>query len=100
MPAWAASSASTQPPPSFSPGVSSRPGLFRPNTSTPLSRWSCSARSSPPARQDMSAAIQMEGLTKDYAVGFWRRRPYRALDDLTLEIGTGEVFGFLGPNGA
>src|SRR4051812_42660188 len=48
----------------------------------------------------MSAAIRMEALTKDYAVGFWRRRPYRALDDLTLEIGTGEVFGFLGPNGA
>jgi ABC-2 type transport system ATP-binding protein len=42
----------------------------------------------------------MEALTKDYAVGFWRRRPYRALDDLTLEIETGEVFGFLGPNGA
>jgi ABC-2 type transport system ATP-binding protein len=42
----------------------------------------------------------MESLTKDYAVGFWRRRPYRALDDLTLEIGSGEVFGFLGPNGA
>src|SRR3954463_15399950 len=48
----------------------------------------------------MSAAIRMEALTKDYAVGFWRRRPYRALDDLTLDIGTGEVFGFLGPNGA
>src|SRR4051812_12664581 len=48
----------------------------------------------------MSAAIRMESLTKDYVVGFWRRRPYRALDDLTLEIGTGEVFGFLGPNGA
>src|SRR3954449_12969256 len=48
----------------------------------------------------MSAAIRIESLTKDYAVGFWRRRPYRALDDLTLEIGTGEVFGFLGPNGA
>jgi ABC-2 type transport system ATP-binding protein len=48
----------------------------------------------------MSAAIRMEALTKDYAVGFWRRRPYRALDDLTLEIETGEVFGFLGPNGA
>ena len=48
----------------------------------------------------MSAAIRLEALTKDYAVGFWRRRPYRALDDLTLEIETGEVFGFLGPNGA
>lgn len=48
----------------------------------------------------MSAAIETEGLTKDYLVGFWRPRPYRALDALTLSIGTGEVFGFLGPNGA
>ncbi len=39
-------------------------------------------------------------LTKDYAVGFWRQRPYRALDRLTLEVEAGEVFGFLGPNGA
>jgi ABC-2 type transport system ATP-binding protein len=39
-------------------------------------------------------------LTKDYAVGFWRKRPYRALDGLTLEVVPGEVFGFLGPNGA
>jgi ABC-2 type transport system ATP-binding protein len=39
-------------------------------------------------------------LTKDYAVGFWRKRPYRALDQLTLEVEAGEVFGFLGPNGA
>jgi ABC-2 type transport system ATP-binding protein len=39
-------------------------------------------------------------LTKDYAVGFWRKRPYRALDRLTLEVEPGEVFGFLGPNGA
>jgi ABC-2 type transport system ATP-binding protein len=48
----------------------------------------------------MAAAIRIEGLTKDYAVGFWRRRPYRALDRLTLDVQTGEVFGFLGPNGA
>src|SRR6476661_370139 len=39
-------------------------------------------------------------LTKDYAVGFWRKRPYRALDTLTLDVEAGEVFGFLGPNGA
>jgi ABC-2 type transport system ATP-binding protein len=39
-------------------------------------------------------------LTKDYSVGFWRKRPYRALDHLTLEVSEGEVFGFLGPNGA
>jgi ABC-2 type transport system ATP-binding protein len=45
-------------------------------------------------------AIATDALTKDYAVGFWRKRPYRALDGLTLEVGEGEVFGFLGPNGA
>ena len=48
----------------------------------------------------MPAAIETEGLTKDYLVGFWRPRPYRALDGLTLQVEPGEVFGFLGPNGA
>jgi ABC-2 type transport system ATP-binding protein len=48
----------------------------------------------------MASAIRIEGLTKDYSVGFWRRRSYRALDQLTLDIQQGEVFGFLGPNGA
>jgi len=48
----------------------------------------------------MPLAIRIEELTKDYAVGFWRKRPYRALDRLSLSIETGEVFGFLGPNGA
>jgi ABC-2 type transport system ATP-binding protein len=46
------------------------------------------------------AALATHELTKDYAVGFWRKRPYRALDGLTLEVEAGEVFGFLGPNGA
>jgi ABC-2 type transport system ATP-binding protein len=45
-------------------------------------------------------AIDTEDLTKDYALGFWRRRPYRALDRLTLAVEPGEVFGLLGPNGA
>ena len=48
----------------------------------------------------MPPAITIDALTKDYAVGFWRRRPYRALDRLSLTIDQGEVFGFLGPNGA
>jgi ABC-2 type transport system ATP-binding protein len=48
----------------------------------------------------MPPAIQIEELTKDYAVGFWRSRPYRALDRLSLQVESGEVFGFLGPNGA
>ncbi|MEO6212124.1 MAG: ABC transporter ATP-binding protein [Vicinamibacterales bacterium] len=48
----------------------------------------------------MTAAIHIDNLSKDYAVGMWRRRRYRALDRLTLSIEPGEVFGFLGPNGA
>jgi len=38
-------------------------------------------------------AIATEGLTRDYG-------PVRAVDDLYLEVESGEVFGFLGPNGA
>jgi ABC-2 type transport system ATP-binding protein len=45
-------------------------------------------------------AIETEELTKDYRVGFWRPKPYRALDRLTMTVEEGEVFGFLGPNGA
>jgi ABC-2 type transport system ATP-binding protein len=47
-----------------------------------------------------SAAIEMDGLTKDYGVGFWMAKKLRSLDGLTLRIETGEVFGLLGPNGA
>ena len=45
-------------------------------------------------------AIRTENLTKDFSIGFWRPRPYRALDGLNLEVAQGETFGFLGPNGA
>ena len=45
-------------------------------------------------------AIRTEALTKHYRVGFWRPRPYVALDALSLSVREGEVFGFLGPNGA
>lgn len=48
----------------------------------------------------MPAAIEIDGLTKDYPVGFWRKRLRRSLDNLTLKVQEGEVFGFLGPNGA
>ena len=47
-----------------------------------------------------SPALATFDLTKDFSVGFWRKRPYRALDRLTLEVAPGEVFGLLGPNGA
>jgi ABC-2 type transport system ATP-binding protein len=45
-------------------------------------------------------AIEILGLEKTYAVGFWRKRPRHALKPLTLSIEEGETFGFLGPNGA
>ena len=45
-------------------------------------------------------AIRTEALTKHYRVGFWRSRPYVALDALTIEVRRGDIFGFLGPNGA
>ena len=47
-----------------------------------------------------TAAIRTRELSKDYHVGFWRPRPYRALDRLSIEVAPGDVFGFLGPNGA
>jgi ABC-2 type transport system ATP-binding protein len=48
----------------------------------------------------MTAVIQIENLTKDYEVGFLRKRRVRALDALSLEVARGEIFGFLGANGA
>src|SRR5215510_5086802 len=45
-------------------------------------------------------AIEIQGLEKTYRVGFWRKRPKRALHPLHLSVEEGEIFGFLGPNGA
>src|SRR5215212_109750 len=44
--------------------------------------------------------VEIENLTKDYEVGFWRKRRVRSLDGLTLTVEGGEIFGFLGANGA
>jgi ABC-2 type transport system ATP-binding protein len=44
--------------------------------------------------------VEIENLTKDFSVGFWKKRPVRALDNLSLQVHQGEIFGFLGPNGA
>src|SRR5215469_13680783 len=46
------------------------------------------------------AAIEILQLEKVYSVGFWRKRPKRALYPLDLAVEEGEIFGFLGPNGA
>ena len=47
-----------------------------------------------------TVAIQTENLTKDYPFGFLDTKKKRSLENLTMEVETGEVFGFLGPNGA
>ena len=39
--------------------------------------------------------LKIDGLIKSYNKG-----EIRAVDDISLEIGDGEIFGFLGPNGA
>jgi ABC-2 type transport system ATP-binding protein len=46
------------------------------------------------------SAIEINNLTKDYEVGFWRKRKVRALDGLSLTVEPGQIFGFLGANGA
>ena len=45
-------------------------------------------------------AVEISNLTKDYEVGFWRKRKVRALDGLSLTVEAGQIFGFLGANGA
>jgi ABC-2 type transport system ATP-binding protein len=46
------------------------------------------------------AVIEIENLTKDYEIGFWKKKKVRALDGLNLSVERGEIFGFLGGNGA
>lgn len=46
------------------------------------------------------AALQILGLAKSYAAGFWRKALKPALYPLHLSVEEGETFGFLGPNGA
>jgi ABC-2 type transport system ATP-binding protein len=45
-------------------------------------------------------AIETQGLSKDYAVGFWKKQLRPAVKSLNLTVNLGETFGFLGPNGA
>jgi len=44
--------------------------------------------------------VEIDNLTKDYEVGFLRKKKVRALDGLSLTVNHGEIFGFLGANGA
>src|SRR5215216_6263891 len=51
-------------------------------------------------KENPETVIEIESLTKDYEVGFLKKKRSRALDHLTLDVHRGEIFGFLGPNGA
>jgi len=44
--------------------------------------------------------VEINNLTKDYEIGFLRKRKVRALDGLTLSVEANQIFGFLGANGA
>jgi len=46
------------------------------------------------------SAIEIAGLTKDYPTGFLHLKRVRALAGLSLTVERGEIFGFLGGNGA
>jgi ABC-2 type transport system ATP-binding protein len=47
-----------------------------------------------------SFAIETENLSKEYPHGFLHLKKKTSLDDLTMQVQDGEVFGLLGPNGA
>ena len=48
----------------------------------------------------MDYVVEINGLTKDYETGFLFKKKVRALDDLTLNVKGGQIFGLLGGNGA
>jgi ABC-2 type transport system ATP-binding protein len=45
-------------------------------------------------------AIETENLTKEYPHGFLNLKKRTSLEGLSMQVETGEVFGFIGPNGA
>ena len=47
----------------------------------------------------MAAVIETQNLTKVYK-DFWGRPRHKGLDDLSISIEPGEVFGLIGPNGS
>ena len=45
----------------------------------------------------LNTVVEIDNLTKDYEVGFWRKRKVRALDELSLTVNNGESLGSSGP---
>lgn len=50
------------------------------------------------AKEEFSPAIEIDSLSKTYRGG--KRLDVRAVQDISMSVGAGEVFGLLGPNGA
>ena len=46
------------------------------------------------------SVIEVDGLTKTYREGLFRRKVIKALQGVSFSIPQGEIFGLLGPNGA
>ncbi len=44
--------------------------------------------------------LKTRGLKKRFKTGLIRRKGFKALDGIDLEVGRGQIFGLLGPNGA
>lgn len=48
---------------------------------------------------EIPPAVEIRNLVKDFKTSF-RRKPLRAVDDVSLRIMPGEVYGLIGPNGS
>ncbi len=48
---------------------------------------------------DITPAVEIRNLVKDFTTSF-RRKPLRAVEDVSIRIMPGEVYGLIGPNGS
>jgi ABC-2 type transport system ATP-binding protein len=52
-----------------------------------------------PLMSDPAPAVEIRNLVKEFKTSF-RRKPLRAVDDVSIRIMPGEVYGLIGPNGS
>lgn len=55
-------------------------------------RFRAACRGGRRASTDM-CVVRLYELTQDFRVGFWRPRPFRMVDRVTLDVQPGEVLG-------
>jgi ABC-2 type transport system ATP-binding protein len=53
----------------------------------------------PPLMPETTPAVEIRNLLKDFKTSF-RRKPLRAVNDVSIRIMPGEVYGLIGPNGS